>query len=447
MAYQQKKYIHRQIPFFALSGLLSLSTSALAGQSYALHGSALTTGPSVSEFSLPAGGFNPAMSSLMVDADEKWRVGYLPSITFNAEFGDVENFADELDDLIDIIDDSSKAKESVDATLTRFNNLLPTMGKEGYFKNTTSVYLPLFVKSNVLGGSFQVEMSYLSQLSGRVLDDVLAFNGQNKTFTTNTSFYLKSGLQTAFSFGYSRAVFEKKGDDIFSGKLLVGAKISALKMDLNKQVFWLEGVQNEEVGDIARDEYDRHMESNTGVNVDLGAVWDAERYRVGLTLSNLNNPKFNYNAVGVNCTQEIMGSTAADNCNVAKYFVEIKSKLKAKEVHEMKPVAAMDLLFKLSKKWQVTSALDLASYNDIVGSDNQYFHVATRYETTSFFGLSPRLGYSKNLSGEKLSSMSAGITFFKVLNLDINYGQETTKVDDKKVPRIVGVALSFYEKF
>jgi F plasmid transfer operon, TraF, protein len=447
MPNQQKKYVQQYLRFLALSSLLGVPSFALAGQPYALHGTALTSGPSVSEYSLPAGGFNPAMASFMVAEDEKWRVAYLPSITLNFEFGDVENFSDDLDELVDIIDDSSNATESVDATLTRFNNLLPMMGKEGYLKNTTSVYLPLFVKSDVLGGSLQAEISYLSQLSGRVLDDTLSFNSQNDTFTTNTSFYLKSGLQTAFSLGYSRPVFERGSDAAWAGKLFVGAKLSALKMDLNKQVFWLEGIQNEEVSDIARDEYDNKMTSSSGVTIDIGAVWDAERYRVGLSLSNLNKPEFAYNAVGVNCAQEVPGSTAADNCYVAQHFVEIKPKLKAKEVHELTPIATLAALYKISQKWQVTSSVDLASYNDMVGFDNQHFHLATSYETASAWGLAPRIGLTKNLAGEKLSSISAGITFFKVFNLDINYGQETTVVDGDKVPRVLGVAFSFDEKF
>jgi F plasmid transfer operon, TraF, protein len=447
MLSQQKKYAQRTFIFFALTGLLSVSTSAIAGQPYVLHGSALTTGPGSSEYSLQAGSFNPAMSSLMVDEDENWRLGYLPSVMINIEFGDVQNFADDLEDLIDIIDDPSLATDSVDETLTRFNNLLPVMGEEGYLKNTASLHYPLFVKSDFLGGSLQTEISYVVQMSGRVLDDTLIFNQQNETFSTNTSMYLKSGLQTAFSLGYSRPVFEKSSEDSSSGTLFVGTKISAIKLDLSKQVFWLEGIQNDEIEDVIRDEYDKNTISNFGINVDLGAVWDANNYRVGLTLSHLNKPTFDYNAVGINCEQEIPGSTAADNCNVAQYFVEIKPRLKAKEVHEMTPVATVDLLLKLSKKWQITSSMDLASYNDMVGFDNQHLHLATRYETESVWIPSPRIGYTKNLAGEELTSISAGLTFFNVFNLDINYGKETTVVDGDKFPRVFGVAFGFDEKF
>lgn len=447
MPNQQKKYIQKKITFFALSGCLSMSAPALAGQSYALHGSALTTGPSSSEYSLHAASYNPAMSSLMVADDERWRVGYLPSITLNTELGDFSEFEKDLENLIDIIDNSAKATESVDATLKRFNGLLPAIGKQGYLKNTTSVYLPLFVKSDVLGGSLQAEFSYLLQLSGRVLDDTLLFNQQNNKFSTNTSVYLKSGLERSVNLGYSRPIFEKSGDDFLSGKLILGAKVSAIKLDLNKQVLWLEGLNNNDVSEIMQDEYDKNMTSTTGVNVDLGAVWDSNRYRLGLTLSNINNPSFDYNPVGVNCGKEVPGSIAANNCNVAEFFVKQKAKLRDREVHEMKPVAAVDVLFKLSKKWQLSSSIDLASYNDIVGYDNQYVHVATTYETNSFWIPSPRFGYTKNMVGEKLTSLSAGFTFFKILNLDVNYGQEETVADGNKAPRMLGVALSFDETF
>lgn len=438
----------RTFLFLAATALLNVSP-VFANQSYVLNGSALTTGPSASEYSLHAGSYNPAMSSLMIDEDESWRLGYLPSFSINVEFGDVENFADDLEELIDIIDDPSLATDSVDETLARFNNLLPIMGEEGYVKNTASLHLPLFVKSDFLGGSLQAEFSYIAQVSGRILDDVLIFNQQNDTFSTNTSLYLKSGLQKSFGLGYSRQVFanSENSEESSSGKLFVGAKVSAISLDLSKQVFWLEGIQNDEVEDIIRDEYDKNMVSNSNINIDVGAVWDANRYRVGLSLNHLNKPEFDFNAVGINCAQEVPGSTAADNCNVAQYFVEIKPELKARETHEMSPVARADLLLKLSKKWHLTSSMDLAEYNDIVGFENKYFHVATSYETGSFWIPSPRIGYTKNLAGEKLTSLSAGLTLFSVFNLDINYGQETTVVDGDKFPRVLGIALSFDEKF
>lgn len=66
------------------------------------------------------------MNSLLVVAnDEAWRFSYFPSFGFSAEFGDVANFSDDLDEeLIDIIAGSSSTNDSVSEVLERFNTTL-----------------------------------------------------------------------------------------------------------------------------------------------------------------------------------------------------------------------------------------------------------------------------------------------------------------------------------
>ena len=106
-------------------------------------GFSMTMGPSSNIHSIQSAFSNPAMHSLLVGSDQACRFSYFPSLGINAEFGDVANFSDDLDELIDIIDDSSSTDDSVAEVLERFNTTLVNMGNSGYLKSTVGFGLPL----------------------------------------------------------------------------------------------------------------------------------------------------------------------------------------------------------------------------------------------------------------------------------------------------------------
>jgi F plasmid transfer operon, TraF, protein len=423
----------------------TLSLFAHAGQPYITSGSGLTLGHSSSEYYLHASSFNPAMADLLVADDEKWRLGFLPSVSTEIELGQVENFGDDLEELIDIIDNPSLVTGSVNETLDRFNAVLREMGQEGYLKNTSSVRLPLFYRRDFLGGTLSADFRYAVQAAARVLDAPLSFNNQNTTFSTSTAIYLKSGIEKEWSLGYGRPVYQIGNAESPHAKIYFGGRVSAISMDLSKQALWLEGVQNEELSDIVRDEYDKHLVSNSAVNLDVGLVWSAANYRLGLTLSHLNSPSFDYNSVGVDCDNQAT-SVDIDNCYNAQNFI-VEGRLKSQETHEMKPITTADALLKITDRWILSGSYDLAQYDDIVGFENQHLHLATAYEPSGYWWPASRIGYSKNVVGAELTSVNVGLTFFGFLSLDVVYGQETTVVDGDEYPRKIGFSLGFEEKF
>jgi hypothetical protein len=426
---------------------LVISESVFASRPNINPGSSLTSGPGSNEHSLFAGAFNPAMGMLMVGENEKWRLGYLPSIATELELGKVDDFSNEVEDLIDIIDDPLLTKDSVEVTLNRFNTVLPKMGKEGYLKNTTGIYFPLFYRNDFLGGAINFDLSYEIQAAARVLDDPLFFNPQNMSFSTNTSVYLKSGIEKTLSLSYSRVISDEMNPLSTFGKLYAGARVSWVSLDLSKQVIWLEGVDNGDLEDIIRDEYDRNLTSNQKPSIDLGIVFDSAEFRIGLTITNINSPAFDYNQVGTACETKPTPTVESSNCYVAKYFVENKKSLKAAEIHQKKPLATVDTTLKLSEKWRLMGSYDLAEYNDVVGFENQMFNLATSYETSGYWIPSPRFGYQTNLAKNGLSSLSLGFTFFKVLTLDIAKSSEEVTIDNSTVPRYLSASLGFEEKF
>ncbi|VUD56446.1 hypothetical protein TDB9533_02101 [Thalassocella blandensis] len=419
-----------------------------AGTSVINSGASMTTGPSLNHYSVFGASANPAMAPLMIPEEESWRITFFPSIAANFEIGDVENFADDVDDLIDLLDDASSTDESATETLDRFNDVLGRIGEEGYIKNSISIHAPitpLYYQSEELNGTFGMDLSINTQIAALILDDVLSLDSTNDTFSTNTSLYMKSGIETRVSFTYGGNYFD---DTALSslGKFYAGAKLNVIRLELSKQVKLLEDFNGEDIEDVISDDYDKYLNSSTNVGLDVGVMWDADWYRLGLTLENLNSPSFEYGELGVDCESITDDNVARNTCEVSRYFIS-EGRIDAKETHTMHAKMRVDSLLKVSDRWFVSSSIDLAKYDDIVGFENQWLHLATTYETEGWWLPSTRIGYQKNLAGSELSSVMLGFTFFKSFNFDLEYGLESVEVDGSSGPRRLGFSLAFTEKF
>ena len=422
------------------------STTAIAGGLG--YGATATTGPSSNHFSLFAIS-NPAMGALMVPESESWRFAYFPNISSSTEVGNVDNFVDDLDDLIDIIDDPTSTSDSAQEVLDRFNGVLGEMGDNGYVKTTLGVsapLMPLFVRSDSLGGTLSVELDLKTQVGLRILDDELSYDDQTGSFSTNTSAYVKSGIQTKLALGYSFPLLTNYFETS-SGQLYGGVKMGFTQMELSKQVIALQQLDGKDVDNIIEDEYDNNLRSTTGLELDLGLLWVADNYRLGLTLSNLNSPSYKYGAVGENCDSYEEASSARAHCETATYFVQVRGELKARETHTKHAVATVDASYFLSSRWVLSSSLDLAAYDDMVGQENQWLHLSTAYEAKGSWLPSWRFGYQQNLAGTELAATNVGLTLFRVLTLDLIWGTESVTVEGSTVPRQVGFSVGFQERF
>lgn len=411
-------------------------------------GSSLTTGPSSSQYSIFAAGNNPAMAPLMVSEGEHWRINYLPSISFDAELGEVSNFADDLEELIDIIDDPSLV-DSPEETLDRFNDVLVRMGEDGYIKNSVNVSIPvapLYFSSERLGGTVYVDVNFGAQVSLRVLDRPLFLASESQSFTTDTSIYLKSGIEKKVAVGYGRKILEDNAFLAGKGTLYVGAKLNFYSMELSKQIIRIEDLDGQEVSDVIQDEYDSNLTSSSGVGLDLGLVWDADWYRIGARITDLNSPSFSYGAVGVNCEQRPENTVEHNSCRIAQSFVD-EGRLASHEEHTKHALLSVDGLLAITDRWHVTSSFDLAEYDDVVGYENQWWNIATSYDTKGRFLPDWRLGYKSNLAGTKTNAFMGGVTLFNVVSLDLEYSTESVEVDGTEVPRRLGFSLAFEESF
>ena len=425
--------------------------SAVAETANVNTGSSMGTGPSSNIYSLQSAASNPAMNSLVVSEDHAWRFSYFPSFGVSAELGDVENFSDDLDELIDIIDDASATQDSVSDVLDRFNNTLQAAGESGYIKGTVGFGLPLprFVhRSDKFGASFGVSASVQRQVSLSLLDSALSFDEQNGTFATATSLYLKSGIEKSVAFSYSKPLLSVKNNRLLGEpKLYAGLTAKIISLELSKQVSPLQQLEGRNISSVLEDEYDSNLNESTQLGLDAGVVWDAGKYRLGLTLQNINSPSFDYGDIGTDCESREENSASRSSCEAARLFIQQRGEIQAGETHRMSARTRVDGLYHFNPKWFASASLDLARYNDIVGFENQWLHVATAYQFNNNILPSLRVGLQKNLAGEKLASLTMGMNLFKYVSLDMEYGLESTSFDDTSTPRRFGIALGVEEKF
>ncbi len=413
-------------------------------------GDTLTTGSSPNYYSLFAAHHNPANAFFMVNEKEQFRFAYSPTFGFGTELGDVSNFADEIDELIDILDDPSLTDDGVEETLDHFNDVLKEVGEEGYIKINTGLSMPLFPmvwKPNFFSGAIVAEFDINTQISATILDDELTFDDQNQSFSTASSAYIKSGIQKRFALGYAQELFNKNKFERWGGQLYGGVKVNLISLELSKQVMVLENLDGKDIQDTMEDEYDNNLEATANVGLDAGLLWVTPKYRAGFTITNINSPEFDYGSIGVNCSQYAESSVQRNNCDAAYYFGAQLGDIQLKEKHTKHPTATIDGTYYFSSRFMVTSSLELAAYDDLVGTENQWLHVATTYLPDSYLIPGIRAGYHKNLAGSKISSLSLGTTLFGVFTFDLEVALDNIKVDGSSAPRTTGFALGFQEKF
>jgi len=422
-----------------------LACNAQADSSTINTGSAMSLGPSSSSASLSSAAYNPAMNALIIKEGEDIRMSYFPTFGFNVEIGEVDNFADDLEELADIVDDPSSTNDEPSDVLDRFNDVIDLASESGYIKFNAGInapLLPLYFYSETLQGTIGFDYSVNVQAGLSFLGSELSYNNQNNSFATASALYLKSGVEQTFAVSYGREVLNHH-----YGKLYAGGKVKYISMELSKQVLPIIELAGEDLSDLIRDEYDQNQEITGDFGIDIGLVWDADSYRIGLTFENINSPEFNYGEIGTNCESIAENTSSRNNCESAKFFTQTLGQISANEVHTKNALARIDGLYKLSNTVELSAALDLAKYDDIIGDDNQWLHTSIAYNSTDYLIPSVRAGYHKNLTGSEVSTITAGLTLFDVIAVDVEYGLDSVEIDDSSGPRRFGFSISIQENF
>jgi hypothetical protein len=379
---------------------------------------------------------NPAGSEFAIAPDASFRMGILSSIGIGMEVGEVDNFADEIDDLIDELDRDNISLSEGNALVNRFNAILEPLSRDGYVKVHGGVQVPLFpiLYRNSLG-VFTLDANISAQARLGFLDSPLTYNAVSEEVETASAAYVKAGQVNEIALGFSRPVWQQPGR-----RLIVGGSLRYLQAKLSKQVIALEAIEDDEdVEDVLEDSYDANEHKSSNVTVDLGAIYDASNYRVGVTFANLTEPDFEYGAIGSNCG--VLSGSAQYNCFTAAYF---SNRIALNETWTLERLATLEgAVFFASGAGSLAASVDLNDVHDPVGDLNQNLKVALGYKTETNWLPDLRVGYRKNLAGSELSSASLGFTFFSAVHLDVSCGLESTNIDGSSVPRTAAFNLGF----
>lgn len=430
---------------FGSIALCFLSSSVFAASNGIYPGQNQSVGNLADPHSIFVANSNPANSGLALADNKRLRINFTPTLWGVTELGDVDNFIDDLDDLIDLLDDSSNSDEPIDETLDRFNSVLESMGENGYLKTSVGLsapLLPVYIKVDPIDAVFYSDFSYGTTVGMRILDDTLAYDPQNSSFATNTSAYVKSGVETRLGAGLSKRLYTLND----SMQLYGGVKFNFIQMELSKQIIALQHMDGESIEDVVRDAYDDHLETSTNIGIDLGLRLAAEKYSLGLTVTDINSPQFNYGAVGTDCHRYVDGSAAYANCETARYFSEVVGDIVTQEKYTRNALAIIDGYYQINKKWFTGFEVEAAAYDDAVGAENQWVNIGAGYQSAGKIP-SFRWGYRQNLAGSELGSLNMGTTLFGVLTFDVSWSLDSVDVDGTSVSRLLGGSIGIQQRF
>lgn len=373
---------------------------------------------------IQATGNNPASPV----ASERRGVWFgLGAVSAGYEVGPVDDLMDRAEDLEDALDRTYATQQEAEDQRDEFNAFLRDAGRDGYFKLNGAAkapFTPLGANISALGGTLSLDATAFGTTKGRILDEAVTVTGTD-SLETDTAAYLKSATGVELSVGYSDDVFHNK-----SGSLFVGGRLNYYSVELGKGIARLDdGDENTDFSDEMEDDLDRNTRSSSGVGVDVGAIWAAENYRFGGTLRNINEPEFDY--------PEIVGTNAAmfgDSVNLNETYTMDRQ------------LQVEGAVFSASQSWHVSAAYDVNSSHDPVGDEYQWAAISTGFAGSGWLTPGFRVGYRTNLAGTELSYYTAGLTLFRVFNLDAALSTDTVDVDGDKLPRsaMISASLEMY---
>jgi len=415
-------------------------------------GALMTLGPIASPQTGLSVLYNPAAGETVIHKDDSFRWGYLGSTGVSVEFGDVDNFADDVNQLMDDLELENVTAGDADRIINNYNDVLRhKLGDAGYMKidvQFVAPLAPLLMRSDLLGGVMSVDLVGGVTAKISILDDDLVLNETNANFETNTAAYLKSVQYTTLGLGYSREldnVVTDKINEHVAGRLLSGVRLNMYNLSLSKQVIGLLNIdEGDELGDVISDDYDGNQVSSTAMGIDLGLIWEADNYHLGFTWRNINEPEFDFGTLGQDCTSNPT-NTSMGNCFTALYFAD-KDRINLAETHVMTSQATADVaLNSENKRWRLAASYDLQPVRDPVGDEYQWATASAAYVSSRFIGA--RVGISQNQVGSALTMVNAGFSLFGNVNLDLRYSLDTIEVDGTSAPRTFGFNLGFESSF
>ncbi len=240
-------------------------------------------------------------------------------------------------------------------------------------------------------------------------------------FVNDSSLLSKSTQTYELNFGYSRQVWPTK-----AGSLFLGGEARMYFMKLSRlSVRFGDITDSDELFEAIRH---ADWRDDEGLGVDLGALWVADNYQLGLQVTNINEPGFRFPAVNLEpyTSLDIINFLVTD----AVYDMERQWKLEAS-------------VFSPNRRWTANLGLDANAVPDPLGDDYQWLTLSGGYTTNSWWIPGIRFGYRQNLAGTELGYVGFGMTLFKFVNFDIQSALDTVNISGTKLPRGLMASLGF----
>lgn len=479
-------------PLFATALMLMMS-SAFAGPVYQPSGANLTLGDVTHGQRVQSASTNPAAAAADLSRDSEARTrGLVFSTSAGLEYGNIQNLLDfydgitkgydpsdpgtgggpgqdpddkpdggiDLGDILDRLDpDVQEAIRSIAAEVASQLAIGALIQAEGYGKAWIAVDVPIVAGTEYFGGAWTFGLNYSgsSKVFGLVddiefdadaardaINDWLALlpgdrptqlpvsndvqlyynpatNGFGLGIANDSSVIAKATRTTELNAGYSRLARSSE-----SGNLFLGVRGRAYIKELTRVSVRFGDITNsEELFDAIRD---GDFRSDTRFGLDAGALWVADRYQLGIQVTNINEPKFTFPGVDLDpySTPDIIDFLEQDRVYIMDRQVKLEGSYFGKD-----------------RRWSAHIGVDADPATDPLGDEFQWLTLSSGFKFDSRWLQDLRLGYRENLTGSELSYVSAGLTAFRFLNLDLSSTLNTVRIDGDKLPRGLMLSLGF----
>lgn len=370
----------------------------------------------------------------------------------------------DIGDIIDELDpDLRAAIEQVAGEVATQAGLLALIAVEGYGKAFVQADAPFVIGREWLGGAWNFGVNWsgaakafgiaepinfdadqalarleaafdlmpgdpaqVYDLSGGVLMRVDPANDSVRIeFDNDSSVVTKSSQTFEFNLGYSRQLWPTS-----AGSLYVGAEAHLYLLKLSRlSVRFGDITDSDELFDAIRH---ADFRDDEGIGIDLGALWVANNYQLGVQVTNVNEPQFRFPDVDLEPYR---------NAGIVDF-------LRADQLYEMERQWKLEAsMFSSNRRWSVNLGLDANAVPDPMGDDYQWATLSAGYATDSWWLPGVRVGLRKNLAGSEMSYVGVGLTAFKILNLDLASTLDTVKISGTKLPQGLMVSLGLQIAF
>ncbi len=240
---------------------------------------------------------------------------------------------------------------------------------------------------------------------------------------TDSSLITKATQTTELNLGYSRESFTNG-----SGSLFLGAEAKVYLMRLSRFAARFGDITDSEELFDAIDNAD--FRNDNGVGMDLGALWVADNYQLGVQWTNINEPEFQYPEIDIEPFRDTQIIEAIQRDQI--FTMESQVKFEGS-------------VFTSNRRWSAHLGFDANAVEDALGDDYQWATVSAAWTRPDSFWLpNVRFGWRQNLAGTELGYLSVGATMFRYINIDLSSALETVRINGTELPQGVMGSIGFH---